>query len=74
MYSRRFEKRPVDHDAGLLMIHAKSYALFRERCPVQKQRKIADIVMLKYVRVAVQRTDKNGIIKHGEKEMFQYLT
>jgi len=38
--------------------------------PFHRQRKIADIVLLKSVSVAVQRTDKIVVLKHGEQEAF----
>jgi len=39
--------------------------------PVLKQRKNADIVLLKFERVAVQRTAKIGVLNHGEQETFR---
>ena len=38
--------------------------------PVHKQRKVAD-VMLKFVRFAVQRTEKIGVLNHTEQETFR---
>jgi len=46
MYARRFEKRPVDNDGSIFMIHAKRWVLVREMFTVHKQRKIADVLML----------------------------
>jgi len=71
MYAGRLEKRPVAHHGNLFMIHAQRYALVMELITVHKQRKIADVVMLKFVRVAVQRTDKIGVLNHGEQETFR---
>jgi len=56
MYAGRLEQGPVAHDGRLCMIHAQSNALVRELFTVPKQRKIADVVRLKFVRFAVQRT------------------
>jgi len=41
-----------------------------EMFTVQKQRKIADILMLRSVWFGVQRTDKIGVLNHGEQENF----
>jgi len=46
----------------------------RELIPVRKQRKVADLVILKFVRLAVQRTDNIGVFKHGELETFRVGT
>ena len=37
-----------------------------ESTSVHKHSKTTEIVMLKFVRVAVQRTDKIGVLNHGE--------
>jgi len=64
-YAGSLEERPVAHDGILFMIHAQSQAFLRELFTVHKERKIAD-VMLKFLRVAVQRTVKICILNHGE--------
>jgi len=52
------------------MIHAQTQALVREQCTIKKQRKFADVVMLKFVRFAVKRTFKISILYHGEQQTF----
>jgi len=74
MYTGRLEKLPVAHDGNLCVIHAQSYALVSEMFTVQKQRKITDVVMLKFVPVAVQRTDKICNLYHGEQQIFHHGT
>jgi len=53
------------------MIHAQREPLVREMFIVHKPRKINDVVMLKFVRTAVQRTDKIYILNHGEQVTFR---
>ena len=68
MYAGRFEQRPVANDGCLFMIHAHSQALVRELFTVHKQRIIVDVIMLKFVRVAVQRTVKICFLNHGKQQ------
>jgi len=54
------------------MIHAQRQILVRDIFTVhKKKRKITDVIMLKFVRFADQRTDEICILNHGEKEMFR---
>ena len=48
MYAGRLEQLPVAHDGRIFTIRAHSQALFREIFTVYKQRKIADVIMLKF--------------------------
>ena len=71
MYAGRLQQRTVAHDGRLFMIHAQSYALVKELFIVHKQRKIADILMLKFVRVAATRTIKICVLNNGEQQTFR---
>ena len=71
MYAGRIEERPVAYDGSLFMIHVQSQSLVKELFAVHKQRNIAEVVMLKFVRVAVQRTVKIRILNHGELQTFR---
>ena len=71
MYTKRLEKRPVDHVGCLFVTHTQRLALFRDLFTVQKQRKIDYVLMQKFVRVAVQRTDKICVLYPGEQETFR---
>jgi len=56
-YAGHLEKHPVAHDGIFFIIYAQSLSLVRELFTVHKQRNITDVLMLKFVRVAVKRTD-----------------
>jgi len=71
MYAERLQQRTVGHDGRLFMIHAQSYALVKELFIVHKQRKIADILMLKFVRIAATRTVKICVLNNGEQQTFR---
>jgi len=70
IYAGRIEKRPVAHEELLFIIHAQIYAFVRELLTVQRQWIITDIIMLKFVPVAVQRTDKICFLNYGEQQIF----
>ena len=70
MYARTFELYPVDHYGGLFVIHAQRKALVRELFSVHKQRKVADITMLKLVSLGFLQAYKFGVLKHNEQEAF----
>ena len=71
MYAGSLEQHPVAYDGRLFMIHAQSYALVKELFIVHKQRKIADILMLKFVRIAATRTVKICVLNNGEQQTFR---
>jgi len=71
MYAGRLEQRSVALDGSLFMIHAQSLALVRELFTVHEYRNVADVVMLKFVRIALQRNVKICILNHDEQQMFR---
>jgi len=71
MYAGSLEQRPVAHDGSLFMIHAHSYAIFRETYAVHERRRIAYVLMLKFVRIAVKRTDKINGLNRCQQQTFR---
>jgi len=71
IYAGRIEKLPGAHDGRFSVIHAQRWAIVMDLITVQNQRKITNVIMLKFVRVAVQRTNKFCLFNQGEQEMFR---
>ena len=64
----RLEQRPVDLEGCLFIINAQSHALVRELFTVHIKRKIAGVLIVIFLRFAVQRNVEIYILKHGEQQ------
>ena len=70
MYAGTLEQRPIGHYGNLFVIHTQRWVHVTELFSFHKQRKVSDIIMLKFVRDGLQLAYKYGVLNHAEQEAF----
>ena len=70
MYVGPFKKSPIHHNRRLFVIHVLTETLDSHTIPVYINRKLAYIIMRKFVGICVQLAIDISVLNHGKQQAF----